>query len=178
MDMELANLAKYNVFKLVPRPDTFRPVPSKWVYKLKVHPDGTIDKFRARLVAKGFRQRKGIDYDETFSPVISHTALRIVLTMAMRNNWPIESYDVITTYLNSPMDRPIYMHQIEGYINAEHPDWVLLLNRALYGVKQAARVWNQEQDIQLKALGFQPIEGEPCVYLLRSKSSISMILCV
>jgi hypothetical protein len=109
MDLELANLAKYGVFELAPRPKDFRPVPSKWVYKLKNYPDGSIDKFRARIVAKGFKQRKGHDYDETFSPVISHTALRIILTFAIQWGWIFLSYDVIAAYFNSPLDQSIWI---------------------------------------------------------------------
>ena len=78
-----------------------------------------------------------MDFDETFSPVISHTALRMVLTLTIQRGWVFLSYDVITAYLNSPLDRPIYMAQIERYIDANHPNHVLLLRRALYGLKQA-----------------------------------------
>ena len=79
-----------------------------------------------------------MDFDETFSPVISHIALRMVLTLANQRGWVFLSYDVIIAYLNSPLDGPIYMDQIEGYIDANHPNHVLLLRQALYGLKQAA----------------------------------------
>ena len=107
--------------------------------------DGSIERHKARFVARGFTQILGLDFDETFSPVISLTGLRILLALALLYNLEIHQLDVKTAYLNNEIDMVIYVEQPEGYDSIKYPQskFVCLLKRGLYGLKQSGRLWNQ-----------------------------------
>lgn len=170
MKRELESLKSNGVLELVTPPRDVNPIGCKWVYKIKLLPDGRIDKFKSRLVAQGFTQRQGRDFDATYSPVASFSSIRLVLAMAADMLWKIHSLDFITAYLNALLDRPIFMKQIPGYVDPDRPNHVYLLRKALYGLKQSARCWNDDLDAALRALGFTPIPGDSCIYVLRKST--------
>ena len=94
MDEEIAALVKNNTWSLVPCPPEVNVIDYKWLFKLKHHPDGTIARYKARLVARGFTQTPGIDYFETFSPVIKPPTIRVILTIALSRSWSLRQLDV------------------------------------------------------------------------------------
>ena len=100
MDVEYQALKKQHTWTLVPAPPHANLVGCKWVFKLKLNSDGTVARYKARLVAKGFHQRVGIDYSETFSPVIKPATIRLVLAIIVSCNWPLRQLDVSSTFLN------------------------------------------------------------------------------
>ena len=105
--------------------------------------NGKVFKYKARLVAKGFKQQEGIDYNETFAPVLKYTSLKILLALSPNNNIKLKQLDVKTAFLNAKVSENIYMKVPEG-LNVDGSKYVLKLNRALYGLKQAPREWNKE----------------------------------
>ena len=133
----------------MPLPPGQKAVPCKWVYKVKTNSNGSIAKFKARLIAKGFTQTKGIDYDQTFSHVVKYESIRTMLAIAAQQGMQLTQFDVQTAYLNGLVDFKIYMLQppsfeitsIDG-INSEGATLVCLLLRSLYGLKQSNRIWN------------------------------------
>ena len=116
-------------------------VGNKWIYRVKQNSDGSINKYKARLVAKGFLQTEGVDYQETFSPVVKAAIIRIVLSLAVINNWKLRQVDINNAFLNGELSETVYMPQPEGFENSEHPNYVCKLKKALYGLKQAPRAW-------------------------------------
>lgn len=126
------------------------------------NPDGSVDKYKARLVVKGFLQRKGRDYDQTFSPVARLATVRALLSVAAQENLYLVQFDVCTAFLNGKLSEEIYVQQPEGY--ADGTSNVCKLNRSLYGLKQAPRCWNSCFEEILLDMDFRQCEADCCLY--------------
>ena len=113
---------------------------------MKRDADGSLQRFKARLVAQGYSQSKGIDYQEVFSPVARYNSIRALFAVANTCDWDIHQMDVKTAFLQGDLDEAIFMKQPEGYIDEERPNHVCRLNKSIYGLKQAARCWNSSID--------------------------------
>ena len=166
-DKEIASLRENDTWKLVRRPRNKPVVGSTWVFRTKVNPDGTFAKFKARACAQGFSQQYGIDYTETYSPTIPLAILRLVLAICATKGIQCHSMDAITAFLNSLVDREIFVEQFKGYEDPEFPfsDWVLLLNRALYGLKQSPLLWFKAVGVSMKKMGFVSLDNCPCLFI-------------
>lgn len=162
---EFSSLQKMQTWILVPKPANHNIVSCKWVWKIKTKADGSIERFKARLVARGFTQQQGIDYDETFAPVARVSSIRMLLSIAVTEKLKIFQMDVDTAYLYGKLDEDIYMSQPEGFVDPNYPNHVCKLLRSLYGLKQAAKVWNQTLHIFLLENGFLQSTADPCIYL-------------
>jgi transposase InsO family protein len=173
---ELDALAKLKVWTLVDRPINRKAVKNRWVFKKKAN--GT---FRARLVAKGFTQLEGVDFDETFSPVARFESLRLLLALATLEDWEIHQMDVKSAFLHGELEEEIYMEQPVGFITAGQEDKVCLLQKALYGLKQASRAWNLQFHGVLTELGFTRTYSDAGVYVYHHREggdSLFVILYV
>ena len=164
-DAEYASLVKNKTWDLVPLPKGKNIVESKWVFKVKRNADGFVDRFKSCLVAQGYSQAEGIDYHEVFSPVIQYSTMRSLLALANMNDLEIHQMDVKTAFLQGDLDNDIYMKQPEGYVDSEKPNHVCKLNKAIYGLKQAARCWNVAIDSFLKAHGYKCSSADSCLYI-------------
>src|SRR5713226_1564734 len=170
---EMDALLKNDTWELVNLPPGRKAIKSKWVFKLKA--DGC---FRARLVAKGFMQIPGIDYDETFSPVACFESLQLLLALAALENWEIHQMDVKLAFLNGVLNEEIYMEQPQGFIAAEQENKVCQLKRALYGLKQASRTWNQQFHGVLTTLGFERTYSDAGIYVCHQHGGNSLLIVV
>ncbi|GKA72462.1 retrovirus-related pol polyprotein from transposon TNT 1-94 [Tanacetum coccineum] len=139
-----------DVWALVELPPNARIVGSKWLFKKKTDMDGAVYIFKARLVAKGFTQTYGVDYEETFSPVVDIRAIRILIAIATYYDYEIWQMDVKTAFLNGHLFEEVYMEQPEGFVNPKYPNHVCKLKRSIYGLKQALRKWNKRFDDEIK----------------------------
>ncbi|RVW58637.1 Retrovirus-related Pol polyprotein from transposon RE1 [Vitis vinifera] len=141
MDDELATLACNRTWVLVPPPSNHNIVGCKWVFRIKRNLDGSISRYKARFVAKGFHQRPRVDYNDTFSPIVKPTTIRVVLSIALSNSWPISQLDVNNAFLHGNLTEDVYMAQPPRYVDQNNPNNVCRLQKALYGLKQAPRAW-------------------------------------
>jgi hypothetical protein len=116
-------------------------VTSKWVYKIKHAVDGSIDKYKARFVVRGFSQQEGEDYDEMFSPIARYTSIRAIISLAASMGWSLHQMDVNTTFLNGLVEEKVYIEQPQGFEVHPRETHVCRLNKALYGLKKAPRSW-------------------------------------
>ena len=171
MEAEHSALALNKTYSLVPLPEGRRPVATRWIYRVKHRADGSIERFKARWVAKGFSQLYGIDYDETFSPVVRLENLRMLLAFGTIHSYEIHQMDVDSAFLNAELHEEIYVTQPEGFISEQHPDYVCRLHKSLYGLKQAPLLWNRTIDGHLRDNGFAPIDADPCIYLHRTRGN-------
>jgi len=164
---EIKAIRANGTYVLVPLPHGRNPIQTRWVYKIKFLADGSIDRYKARWVAKGFTQRFGVDYDETFAPVVRLENLRFLLAMANAMNLDIHQLDVNSAFLLAELDddEVIYITQPEGFVDPKHPNWVCRLIKSLYGLKQAPRKWHTTISHHLFKNGFKPTDADECVYV-------------
>nr|GEV61341.1 ATP phosphoribosyltransferase 1, chloroplastic [Tanacetum cinerariifolium] len=149
----------------------------KWIFKKKMKSDGTIDKYKARLVIIGFRQCEGQDYFDTYSLVTRITSIRMVLVMAALRNLEVHQMDVKTEFLNGELKVEIYMNQPKGFIALGQESKVCRLVKSLYGLKQAPNQWHQKFDHTMLESGFKINECDKCVYV-KDTSSGYVIMCL
>jgi hypothetical protein len=170
---EMDALSKNDTWELVELPAGRKAIKSKWVFKLKI--DG---RYRARVVAKGFTQIPDIDYDETFSPVARFESLRLLLALAALENWEIHQMDVKSAFLNGVLNEEIYMEQPQGFIAAGQENKVCRLKKAIYGLKQASRAWNQQFHGVLIELGFERTYSDAGVYVRHQHTGGGLLIVV
>ena len=154
MESEYSSLLKNDTWDLVPSPEGKNIVGSRWVLKVKHDENGSVNRFKARLVVKG------VDYDEVFSPVARNTSVRSLLALANAHDLEIHQMDVKTAFLNGSLDFEIYMSQPEGFV-----DPVCQLKKSIYGLKQSARCWNTTLDECLKSVGYHKSNADGCIYV-------------
>lgn len=175
MQCEYDSLTTNNVWKLVDRPPDKNVVKCKWVFKKKYDANGNFEKYKARLVARGFTQVRGVDYIDTFSPVVRHSTLRILFSLANELNLNIDHIDVTTAFLNGDLEETIFMEQPPGFSNDDCKSKVCLLLKGIYGLKQASRIWNVKVHNLLSKNSYKQSKCEPCVYIKRSNKDITII---
>jgi hypothetical protein len=141
MEDEMRSMSAKQVWKLEKIPKGAKTVGCKWVYKIKRDSKENIDRFKARLMAKGFTQREGIDYNETFSPVSSKDSFRIIIALVTYYDLELHQMDVKTTFLNGDLYENVYMAQPKGFIVEEKENFRCHLTKSIYGLKQASRQW-------------------------------------
>ncbi|GKB16092.1 zinc finger, CCHC-type containing protein [Tanacetum coccineum] len=175
MDSELASIERNNTWKLVDLPKNRKPIGLKWVYKVKRDPNGKIVKHKARIVAKGYVQKHGIDYEDVFAPVARIETVRLILALAGSYGWWVHHLDVKSAFLNGDLEEEVYVSQPEGYQKEGESNKVYKLSKALYGLKQAPRAWNACLDQYLKSLGFVRCAHEYSVYTKKEKGDILIV---
>ncbi|GJW26677.1 retrotransposon protein, putative, ty1-copia subclass [Tanacetum coccineum] len=176
MNVEMQSMKDNDVWVLVELPPNARTVSSKWFFKKKTNMDGAVYVFKAHLVAKGFTQTYGVDYEETFSPVADIRAIRILLAIAAYYDYEIWQMDVKTAFLNGHLSEEVYMEQPKGFVNPKYPNHVCKLKRSIYGLKQASRQWNKRFDDEIKKFGFTQNPDESCVYQKASRSYVTILI--
>jgi hypothetical protein len=140
-----------------------RAITFKWVFKLKRDEAGAIVKHKARLVARGFLQQEGIDFDDAFAPVARIESVRL-LALSTQEGWHVHHMDVKSAFLNGDLKEEVYVHQLLGFAIPGKEGMVLRLRKALYGLRQAPRAWNAKLDSTLKRMGFMPSPHEATIY--------------
>ncbi|GJT69974.1 retrotransposon protein, putative, ty1-copia subclass [Tanacetum coccineum] len=176
MNAKIQSMMDNMVWVLVDLPPGCKTVGSKWIFKKKTDMDGIVHTYKAHLVAKGYTQLYGVDYEETFSPVADIRAIRILISIAAFYDYEIWQMDVKTAFLNGYLDEDIYMVQPEGFVDPNHPRKVCKLQRSIYGLKQASRSWNKRFDEEIKRFGFAQNLDEPCVYQKASGSNVTFLI--
>lgn len=171
MENELQSLQENNVWDLVKLPKDREVVGSKWVFRVKTNPDGSVDRYKARLVAQGYSQRPGLDYDETFSPVVRSESVRMMIALAAKMNLQLHQMDVTTAFLNGELSEEVYMKQPEGFEQEGKEGHVCKLNRSIYGLKQSPRCWNVALDKHLQSMGLAQSAADPCLYKAKEDDS-------
>jgi hypothetical protein len=138
MQREITSLTSLGVWEIVPRPPGKKIVRSKWVFVAKKNVDGSLNKLRARLVAVGSSQRPGVDYDQSFSPVVRAETVKLILAISAQRNYTVRTFDVSSAYVRSDLDSETYMQQPAGFCTGKEGD-VCLLKNSLYVLSNAER---------------------------------------
>ncbi|KAJ9561171.1 hypothetical protein OSB04_006331 [Centaurea solstitialis] len=175
MQEELAEFIRNNVWLLVPRPRKRTIIGSKWIFRNKLDEIGTIVRNKARLVAQGYRQEEGIDYDETFPPVARLEAIRLFLAFAAHMNFKVYQMDIKNAFLNGKLNEEVYVAQPPGFVDPKFPDHVYKLNKALYGLKQAPRAWYDTLSTFLLSKGFVRGKIDSTLFLKKYPKHILLV---
>nr|GEV06649.1 retrotransposon protein, putative, Ty1-copia subclass [Tanacetum cinerariifolium] len=176
MNVEIQSTMDKMVWVLVDLPPGCKTVRSKCIFKKKTDMDGIVHTYKARLVAQGYTQLYGVNYEETFSPVADIRAIRILISIMAFYDYEIWQMDGKTAFLNGYLDEDMYMVQPEGFAKPNHPRKVCKLQRSIYGLKQASRSWNKRFDKEIKRFGFDQNLDEPCVYQKASRSNVTFLI--
>ena len=178
MEKELESLKSNEVWTLTDLPQGKKIVGSKWVYKRKTWVDGSVTWYKARLVAQGFSQKFGCDYDETFSPVVRAESIRALLALATQEDMHLHQMDVQTAFLNGEPQEEVYMRQPEGCEVEGKEHQVCKLHKSIYGLKQSPRCWNHVLHKYLKELELHQNSSDPCLYVSITDSTLIVAVYV
>lgn len=173
MEEEFNSLQANQTWKLVDQPPGKTPIKCKWVYKTKRDTHGNVIRHKARLVAKGYTQIEGVDYHETFSPVVRFTTIRYLMAVAAKFDLNIRQLDVVTAFLHGTLEEEIYMTQPEGFSDGSKR--VCKLTKSIYGLKQSSRVWNTTLNKVLLNFGLKRSSTDQCVYYLVEGNRIFIV---
>ena len=175
MREEMLSIDKNDTWELeIPTPHC-RPIGLKWIFKLKKNPQGDVIKHKARLVVKGYSQRKGIYYEEVYAPVVRFETIRLLIALAALKKWQLHHLDVKSAFVNGEISGVIYVKQPEGFLVKGKEGHVLRLKKALYGLKQAPRAWYFKLHSCLISHGFIKSHHEPSLYLKKSDSNTIIV---
>ncbi|RVX15598.1 Retrovirus-related Pol polyprotein from transposon RE1 [Vitis vinifera] len=175
MSTELQALERNNTWEMVPLPPGHKPIGCRWVYKIKYHYDGTIERYKACLVAKGYTQVAGIDYQETFSPTAKLTTLRCLLTVAASRNWYIHQLDVHNAFLHGNLQEEVYMTPPPG-LRRQGENLVCRLRKSIYGLKQASRNWFSTFTATVKSAGYIQSKADYSLFTKSQGNKFTAIL--
>lgn len=175
MQVEYKALMNNETWTLVPLPPHRKPIGCKWVIWVKENPDGSINKCKARLVAKGFHQQVDFNFKETFCPVVKLVTIHVILTLALTYSWPIQQIDANNAFLNSHLEKEVFMVQPLGF-EAIDKSLVCKLNKALYGLKQAPRAWYQRLTKALMKFNFTLSRCDPLLFTYSNQGSQLFVL--
>lgn len=174
MDKEMEALLANGTYELCDRPANVMVLPSKWVFTLKRKPDGSIERFKARLVAGGHRQKEGIDYAEVFAPVGRYDTFRMLMAKAAHDNLELGSLDISNAFLHGELSIPVYMHQPKGYFNGDGTK-VWKLKKTLYGLKQAPKEWYNVLSNSLQESGLIVSDNDRSLWMSKSSPKVYLL---
>ncbi|CAN1749024.1 Retrovirus-related Pol polyprotein from transposon TNT 1-94 [Linum perenne] len=176
MKSEYDALMRNGTWLLVPCPTNANIVGCKWIYRIKRHSNGTFQRYKARLVAQGYSQEAGVDYTDTFSPVVKPTTIRLVLSIALSKGWSLRQLDINNAFLNGDLTEEVYMRQPKGFEHPHKPDHVCRLRKAIYGLKQAPRAWFTKLKTFLLTQGFRGCRSDTSLFVQILPTHITYIL--
>jgi hypothetical protein len=175
MQDEMHSITKNGTWDLVPLPPGITPITAKWVFKLKQGLPGQQEQKKARLVARGFEQKAGIDYSETFAPVIKWSTTRAITSLAASQNWKIHHLDVKTAFLNGEL-KEVYMYQPTGFQAKGKETLVCKLKKSLYGLKQSPRAWYERIDSELRQQGLLRSHSDYSLYFSNNQGKLLILI--
>ncbi|GKU94475.1 hypothetical protein SLEP1_g7971 [Rubroshorea leprosula] len=177
MDEEIAAIERNNTWELTELPKGKKGIGVKWVYKTNLKENGEIEKYKAHLVTKGYKQEFGIDYKEVYAPVARHDMIHLVIALAAQNSWPLYQLDLKSTFLHGDLDEEVFIHQPPGYIKVGNEHKVYKLKRALYGLKQAPQAWYSRIESYFLKKGFEKCPYEHTLFI-KSEGGKMLIVCL
>ncbi|KAG7579132.1 Reverse transcriptase RNA-dependent DNA polymerase [Arabidopsis thaliana x Arabidopsis arenosa] len=175
MEAELDSITRNKTCELVKRADGVKPIGLKWIYKIRRKANGSVNKYKERLVAKGYVQQHSIDFEEAFAPVARIKTIRLLIALVATKGWEMHYLDVKTAFLNEDLNEVVYISQPEGFINQGEENRVYKFHKALYGLRQAPRAWSVKLDHVLKKMSFKRSVKESSIYLKKTEKDILIL---
>jgi hypothetical protein len=176
MEDEYGALMSNETWELVSRPLGSNVVTGKWVFMHKLHADGSFDRYKADWVLQGFTQCLGVDYDETYNPIVKPATVRTVLAIVVSRDWPVQQLDVKNVFLHDTLSKIVLYRQSTGFTDPAHTDLVYRLHKFLYRLKQAPRVWYSRFVTYLLSLGFVEAKSDTSLFIFRQGADTIYLL--
>jgi hypothetical protein len=176
MQAEFSALQENDTWELVPRPHDRPVIRCMWLFRHKFKSDGSLERYKARLVVNGKSQTVGIDCEDTFSPVVKPATIRTVLSIAVSRSWPIHQLDVKNAFLHGHLNETVFMHQPPGFVDRRCPNFVCKLKKSLYGLKQAPRAWYTRFATHLLSQGFRSSVCDNSLFVFSQGTQIAYLL--
>lgn len=176
MDVEIEAIKRNDTWELTELPEGGKKIGVKWVYKTKFNENGEVDKYKARLVVKGYSQQHGVDYTEVFAPVARMETIRLVVALAAQKGWAIYQLDVKSAFLYGELNEEVFVEQPLGYVKKGYEHKVYKLKKALYGLKQAPRAWYSRIEAYFLKEGFEKCDYEHTLFIKTGKEGKLLIL--
>lgn len=178
MKKKIETLKRNETWSLVPRPENKKILSNKWVFKTKRDTEGQVEKYKARLVARGHIQKVGIDYEEIFAPVTRYEIIRTLLAAAIEEEMYVDQMYVISAYVQGNLSDEVFMEQPQTFIEG-NPEIVCKLNKPLYGLKQSGREWHKRLDEFIIQQGGSRNEADPCLYVFgKNEKRVIMLVYI
>jgi hypothetical protein len=165
---------RMGIYEIIPCPKDHKVVGSKWVFRIKQGPDGSIQKYKVCVIMQGFSQVEGLDYDQTFAPVAKFASFHAALAIAAECDWEVHQMAIKVAYLNGRLEEDIFMKLLPGFDISE--GMVLKLIKAVYGTKQGGWVWYEDIRQTLREMGYECIETDHVVFIRQKNGALSIII--
>ncbi|RVW26217.1 Retrovirus-related Pol polyprotein from transposon RE1 [Vitis vinifera] len=177
MNEEMKSLQKNETWELIECPPGKKSVGCRWIYTVKYKADGSIERFKTRLVAKGYTQTYGIDYTETFAPIAKVNTVRVLLSLAANLDWPLQQFDVKNAFLHGELSEEVYMDLPPGCMVSEKQcQKVCKLKKSLYGLKQSSRAWFGRFTKSMRAFGYRQSNSDHTLFLKKQHGKITTLI--
>ncbi|KAE8673438.1 Detected protein of unknown function [Hibiscus syriacus] len=173
---ELKALKKNDTWDLTPLPEEKRSIGSKWVFTIKYHADGSVERYKARLVARGFTQTYGLDYEETFAPVAKLNTIRVLLSLAGNLDWTLRQFDVKNAFLNGELEEEVFMEVPPGFDELKKDGRVCKLKKSIYGLKQSPRAWFKRFTSAVKQHGYTQAQSDHTMFYKHNNGKIAILI--
>ena len=173
---EIEALLKNNTWTIVPLPEGKKAVGCKWVFSIKHKADGTVERYKVRLVAKGYTQTYEVDYQETFSPVAKLSTVRVLLSLATNLDWPLHQFDVKNVFLHGDLKEEVYVELSSRYTTSTETKVVCKLQRALYGLKQSPRAWFGQFSLAMRKYGFKQSNLDHTLFIKHKVGKVIVLI--
>lgn len=161
---EMKAFKKNGTWELIDLPQGVHPVSSKWVFTVTYNADGSVERYKARLVARGFTQTYGIDYEETFAPVAKLNTVCVLLSLAANLDWSLHQLDVKNAFLNGELEEEVFMKAPPGFEEMTNGGKVCKLKKSLYGLKQSPRAWFERFTRAVKEQGYTQAQSDHTLF--------------
>lgn len=177
MDEQYEALTQNKTWQLVPPSSNNNLIGCKWVNRIKKHAYGTVERYKAQLVAKGFKQRYDIDYEHTFSHVVKDATIRVILSVSVSQGWILRQLYIKNVSLHGILEEEVYMKQPPRFEDPSFMHYIFKLHKSLYSLKQAPRAWYSRLSSKLQELGFIASKADTSLFLY-NKSHITMFVLI
>lgn len=175
MSSEFNALIQNGTWTLVPRQNQ-NVIGCKWVFRLKRNSDGTVARYKERLVAKGFHQRLDLDFTHTFSPVTKPVTIRVILSIALSKGWSLRQLDINNAFLHGTLSKQVFMQQPLGFMDSQFPDYVCCLKKSIYGLRQAPYEWHRKLKKFLLQSGFTNSISDASLFIYAKNNCVMYFL--
>ena len=176
IEEEMKALQKNDTWALVPLPERKKTVGCRWVFSIKHKTDGSVEKYKARHVAKGYTQTYGVDYQETFSHVAKLNIVRVLISLAANLEWPLHQFDVKNAFLHGDLEEEVYMDIPPGFVSSTQGKEVCKLQKALYRLKQSPRAWFGRFSLAMRKHGFKQSNSDHTLFLKHQREKVMTLI--